>query len=54
MTELPIHIARCNGVPQHITCTQCRRRTAERSDATHTMRPPEFVDGRCPARMEPR
>lgn len=54
MTALPIHIARCNGVAQRLSCTLCWRRTAERNEATHTMKPPEFVNGRCPARMEPR
>lgn len=59
--NLSDHIARCNGerlgMPDgamSISCIQCHRRTAERNERTHTMQPPEKLDGRCPARIEPR
>ena len=61
--------ARCNGrivqqkIPGQQTaitishgqaqCLQCLRRTAERGEYVLMMEPPQFVDGKCPARIEP-
>ena len=66
---LPYDYARCAGwiVQQKIPgpqtsitishgqaqCVQCLRRTAERGEHVLMMEPPQFVDGKCPARIEP-
>jgi hypothetical protein len=59
--SLPNQIARCNGErlgmsdgAMPMSCIQCQRRTSERTALTHTMQPPEKLNGRCPARIEPR
>lgn len=59
--NLPDHIARCDGErlgmsdgAMPISCIQCHRRTAERNGLTQMMQPPEKLNGRCPARIEPR
>ena len=61
--------ARCNGrivqqkIPGQQTaitishgqaqCVHCLRRTAERGEYVWRMEPPQFVDGKCPSRIEP-
>ena len=67
--KLSIDITRCGGrivqqkIPGQQTaitishgqaqCLQCLRRTAERGEHVLMMEPPQFVDGKCPARIEP-
>lgn len=34
-------------------CLRCLRRTAERGEYVWLMEPPQFVDGKCPSRIEP-
>lgn len=63
--KLSIDITRCDG---RITtspsgfgtvsvgqaeCLRCLRRTSERGEHVWLMEPPQFVDGKCPSRIEP-
>lgn len=61
--------ARCNGrivqqkIPSPQTaitishgqaqCLRCLRRTSERGEHVLMMESPQFVDGKCPSRIEP-
>lgn len=56
--------ARCDGatsmvntivgpmMDHRVQCLQCLRRTSERGEHVWMMEPPQFVDGKCPMRVD--